>query len=71
MIDEDGTLLRDPDLPDVPTFPEFHVAATGEAATGEASSGFGCELQQNLMNAKVMISEAVMLPPGTTARRVS
>ncbi|MBV7393081.1 hypothetical protein [Mameliella sediminis] len=60
VIDEDGTLLRDPDLPDVPTFPEFY-----EAALGEKPSGLGYDLQQNLMNAKVMISKAVMLPPGT------
>lgn len=60
VIDEAGNLQRDPDLPDVPTFPEFF-----EAATGEAPSGLGYELQQNLMNAKVMISKAVMLPKGT------
>lgn len=60
VIDEDGTLLRDPDLPNVPTFPEFY-----EAVTGEAPSGLGYELQQSLMNAKVMISKAIMLPPGT------
>jgi len=60
VVAEDGTLERDPDLPDVPTFPEFY-----EAVKGEAPSGLGYELQQNLMNAKVMISKAVMLPPGT------
>lgn len=60
VIAEDGSLLEDPDLPDVPTFPEFY-----EAATGEAPSGMGYELQQSLMNAKVMISKAIMLPPGT------
>lgn len=62
VIDESGQLLRDPDLPDVPTFPEFF-----EAATGTAPGGLGYELQQNLMNAKVMISKAVMLPKGTPA----
>lgn len=60
VIDEDGTLLRDPDLPDAPTFPEFY-----EAAIGEVPDGPGHELQRNLMNAKVMISKAVMLPRGT------
>lgn len=60
VIAEDGSLLEDPDLPDVPTFPEFY-----EAVTGEAPSGLGYELQQALMNAKVMISKAIMLPPGT------
>lgn len=60
VIDEAGNLLRDPDLPHVPTFPEFY-----EAAKGEAPSGLGYELQKSLMNAKVMISKAVMLPKGT------
>ena len=60
MIAADGSLLEDPDLPDVPTFPEFY-----EAMTGEAPSGLGYQLQQALMNAKVMISKAIMLPPGT------
>lgn len=60
VITEDGSLVRDPDLPDVPTFPEFY-----EAVNGEAPSGLGYELQKNLMNAKVMLSKSVMLPPGT------
>lgn len=60
MIAEDGTLLRDSDLPNIPTFPEFF-----KAATGSAPSGLGYELQKSLMNAKVMISKAVMLPRGT------
>ncbi|MBO6892623.1 MAG: hypothetical protein JJ866_11835 [Roseibium sp.] len=60
VIDEAGNLQRDPDLPDVPTFPEFY-----EAATGKTPEGLGYKLQQNLMNAKVMISKAVMLPKGT------
>ena len=41
VIDEDGNLQRDPDLPDVPTFPEFY-----EAVMGEAPSGPAYELQQ-------------------------
>jgi hypothetical protein len=60
VIDENGNLKRDPDLPDTPTFPEFY-----EAVKGEAPSGTAYELQQALMNAKVMLSKAVMLPPGT------
>lgn len=60
VIDANGDLQRDPDLPDVPTFPEFY-----EAVKGEAPSGAGYELQKSLMNAKVMLSKAVMLPPGT------
>jgi len=60
VVAADGSLLEDPDLPDVPTFPEFY-----EAVTGEAPSGLGYQLQQALMNAKVMISKAIMLPPGT------
>lgn len=61
VIDANGELQRDPDLPDVPTFPEFY-----EAVTGLMPSGPGYELQQNLMNAKVMLSKSVMLPPGTS-----
>ncbi len=60
VIAEDGSLLRDPDLPDVPTFPEFY-----EAVKGREPAGPGYELQRNLMNAKVMLSKSVMLPPGT------
>jgi len=60
VIDENGELQRDPDLPDVPTFPEFYEAVKGEAPSGEAY-----EMQKSLMNAKVMLSKAVMLPKGT------
>lgn len=60
VIDEDGNLQRDPDLPDVPTFPEFYETVTGSAPEGPAY-----ELQKSLMNAKVMLSKAVMLPKGT------
>ncbi|MEM7124670.1 MAG: hypothetical protein AAF563_25565 [Pseudomonadota bacterium] len=60
VIDENGVLQRDPDLPDLPTFEEFY-----EAATGEAPSGLGYDLLRNLMYGKVMISKAVMLPAGT------
>ena len=61
VIDENGDLQRNPDLPDVPTFPEFY-----EAVKGEAPSGLPYEMQQSLMNAKVMLSKAVMLPRGTS-----
>ncbi len=60
IIDENGGLQRDPDLPDTPTFPEFY-----EAVNGEKPSGLAYDLQQSLMNAKVMLSKAVMLPRGT------
>ncbi len=60
VIDESGTLKRDPDLPNVPTFPEFY-----EAVKGAKPDGLAYELQKSLMNAKVMLSKAVMLPKGT------
>ena len=60
VITENGTLVRDPDLPDIQTFQEFY-----EEATGQKPAGPGYQLLQNLMNAKVMISKAIMLPPGT------
>jgi len=60
VIDNAGQLQRDPDLPDIPTFPEFY-----EVVMGEAPSGTAHELQKSLMNAKVMLSKAVMLPRGT------
>ncbi len=60
FIDDNGVLQSDPDLPDLPTFEQFY-----ETSTGEAPSGEGYALVQNLMNAKVMISKAFMLPPGT------
>lgn len=60
VIDENGELQRDPDLPDVPTFPEFYETVTGSAPEGPAY-----EMQKSLMNAKVMLSKAVMLPRGT------
>lgn len=60
VITESGDLVRDPDLPHVPTYPEYY-----KAVTGDDPSGLGHELQQNLMNAKVMISKAILLPRGT------
>jgi hypothetical protein len=60
FIDESGDLQRDPDMPELPTFEEFHASAKGEEPSGD-----GYELLRNLMNAKVMISKALMLPPGT------
>lgn len=60
VIDENGNLQRDPDLPDTPTFPEFY-----ETVMGKAPSGTAYEMQKALMNAKVMLSKAVMLPRGT------
>lgn len=60
FLAEDGTLQQDPDLPGLPTFEEFY-----ETATGAPPEGQGYELLTNLMNAKVMISKALMLPPGT------
>jgi len=60
VSDENVNLQRDPDLPDVPTFPEFY-----EAVKGSAPEGTAYELQKSLMNAKVMLSKAVMLPKGT------
>jgi len=60
VIAEDGSLQRDPDLPDIPTYPEFY-----REATGKTPGGLGYALQKNLMNAKVMISKAVMLPRKT------
>lgn len=61
VLDGDGELQRDPDYPALPTFEEFY-----ETATGAAPEGQGFELLRNLMNAKVMISKAVMLPPGAS-----
>ena len=60
VVGADGKLVRDPDLPDTPTFPEFY-----EAVNGKAPEGVAYELQQSLMNAKVMLSKSVMLPRGT------
>ena len=60
VIDENGNLQRDPDLPDVPTFPEFY-----KTVRGSAPDGLAYEMQKSLMNAKVMLSKAVMLPKGT------
>lgn len=60
VIDDSGNLRRDPDLPDVPTFPEFYETVTGSAPEGPAY-----EMQKALMNAKVMLSKSVMLPKGT------
>lgn len=61
VLAEDGSLQKDPNLPELPTFEEFY-----ESATGSAPEGQGYELLRNLMNAKVMISKALMLPPGTS-----
>ena len=47
------------DLPNVPSFPEFY-----ETVKGAKPEGLAYQLQQSLMNAKVMLSKAVMLPKG-------
>ena len=59
-INADGQLQRDPGIPNVPTYPEFY-----QAVTGETPSGLGYEMQKALMNAKVMVSKSIMLPKGT------
>lgn len=60
FVDEDGMLKSDPDMPNLPTFEEFYTEAVGEEPSGD-----GYQLLKNLMNGKVMISKALMMPPGT------
>jgi len=61
VVSQDGSVLRDPDLPNVPSYPEFY-----EAVKGEAPDGLGYQLQRAIMNTKVMLSKSIMLPSGTS-----
>lgn len=60
FVDNDGNIQRDPDLDYIPTYEEFYTKVKGEAPSGP-----GYDLVLNLMNNKVAISKAVMLPKGT------
>lgn len=57
---DDGGFARDPDHPDLPTFPEFY-----EAAMGKKPSGTEFEVYKNLFSIKVALSKALALPAGT------
>jgi tripartite-type tricarboxylate transporter receptor subunit TctC len=59
-FDTNGSLQRDPDLPDVPTVLELY-----QAAYGTMPSGPSYDALLNLMNLKVSLSKVVVLPKGT------
>lgn len=60
QMQADGTIGRDPDMKDVPSYPEFYKAATGKELTGIERKVF-----LNLFANKVTLSKAIFLPAGT------
>lgn len=60
QMQPDGTIGRDPDMKDLPSYPEFY-----KAATGKDLAGIDKEVFLNLFANKVTLSKAVFLPAGT------
>ncbi len=56
----DGSIGRDVDMPELPSYPEFY-----KAATGKDLSGIDKKVFLNLFANKVTLSKAVFLPAGT------
>ena len=56
----DGTIVRDPDHPNIPTFNEVY-----EAINGKQPSGVGYQAYLNLYATKVALSKVIALPAGT------
>lgn len=59
-LDEDGSIVRDPSFPDLPTFPEVY-----EMVHGEAPSGSSWEAWQAFYASGFGVQKFVMLPAGT------
>jgi len=57
---EDGEVVRDPTVPDLPTFVEFYEAVHGEMPSGPDFQAWYWALSVN-----VMASKSLQLPPGT------
>jgi tripartite-type tricarboxylate transporter receptor subunit TctC len=57
---EDGEIVRDPMVPELPTFLEVYEAIHNEPLTGEAY-----DVWKTLFNIRVMGSKMLTLPPGT------
>jgi hypothetical protein len=60
VMNEDGTISRDPALPDVPTFNEVYKAYYGKEPSGE-----GYEAWKSLMSVSVPLSKSWNLKAGT------
>lgn len=60
MLDADGTIKRDPDLPELPTIPEALEAVYGAIPDTPAYQAY-----LNLSNRKVPLSKVIALPEGT------
>jgi len=57
VINEDGSISRDPALPDVPTFPEAYKALTGQEPSGQDYNAW-----RSLMAVSVPLSKSWNLP---------
>ena len=62
QMQPDGSIGRDPDMKDLPSYPEFY-----KAATGNELAGIDKEVFLNLFANKVTLSKAIFLPAGTPA----
>ena len=58
--DDNGKIVRDPQMPHIPTFFEVY-----EATQGKKLSGIELRVWQSLFNIRVMGSKMFQLPPGT------
>lgn len=60
VMDEKGNIVRDPNFPNVPSFPEAY-----EMMHGKKPSGTPFEAWKALFQMGVMANKAIVLPPGT------
>jgi len=65
-VSEDGTVVRDPGLPDVMTVPEIYQEMHGTAPEGPLWNAY-----LNLLNMGVMTSKSLNLPEGTSPEIVA
>src|SRR3546814_2957148 len=66
IADAEGKIVRDPTVPDLPTFVEVY-----EAVHGKAPEGPGFDAWLTVFNLNVMASKALALPGGTSKEIVN
>jgi tripartite-type tricarboxylate transporter receptor subunit TctC len=61
VINDDGSIGRDPELADVPTWTEAYIALHGKEPSGDAYAAF-----EAMFHMSVTMSKSLNLPPGTS-----
>ena len=61
VVNDDGSISRDPELADVPTWTEAYTAMHGKAPSGDAYAAF-----EAMFHMSVTMSKSLNLPPGTS-----